>query len=78
VSPASADPASVPERRGLDVAILAALIYEVRPFLRLVKPRRRRALALPVWEFAPGQGRGVAALAGVGEAAARGGGGGGG
>jgi adenosylhomocysteine nucleosidase len=71
MSPASADPSSVSGRRDLDVAILAALIYEVRPFLRLVKAKRRRALALPVWEFAAGRGRGVAALAGVGEAAAR-------
>ena len=55
----------------LSIALLAALIYEVRPFLRAMKARPRRDLALPVWEFAAGEGRGVVGLSGVGEAAAR-------
>jgi adenosylhomocysteine nucleosidase len=57
--------------RPLTVALLAALIYEVRPFLRAVKARPRRDLALPVWEFAAGEGRGVVGLSGVGETATR-------
>lgn len=55
----------------LPLAILAALIYEVRPFLRAVKARPRRDLAVPLWEFAAGRGKGVVGLSGVGEAAAR-------
>ncbi len=55
----------------ISIAILAALIYEVRPFLRAVKARRRRDLALPAWEFAAGEGRGMLGLSGVGEAATR-------
>jgi adenosylhomocysteine nucleosidase len=55
----------------LTVALLAALIYEVRPFLRAVKARPRRDLALPVWEFEAGEGRGVVGLSGVGGAATR-------
>lgn len=52
--------------------MLAALIYEVRPFLRLVKAGRRPDLNFPAWEFEAGEARGLAAVSGVGEAAARG------
>ncbi len=55
----------------LVLAVLAALIYEVRPFLGLVKAGRRQDLNLPAWEFQAGEGRGLAAVSGVGEAAAR-------
>lgn len=53
------------------VCVLAALIQEVRPFLRLLRARRRKELRFPAWEFNAGEGRGVVALSGIGEAAAR-------
>jgi nucleoside phosphorylase len=59
------------KRQTITVALLAALIYELRPFLRAVQARRRKDLAFPAWEFPAGQGRGVAALSGVGESATR-------
>ncbi len=52
------------------LALLAALPLEVRPFLRLVKARRLKGVDLPAWEFGPGEGRGVAAITGMGEEAA--------
>lgn len=51
--------------------VLAALIQEVRPFLRLLRARRRKGLGFPAWEFGAGEGRGVVALSGVGEEACR-------
>lgn len=56
---------------GKFLLIMAALSYEVRPFLRRMKARRRRGWGLPTWEFPWGQGRAVLALAGMGQAAAR-------
>lgn len=53
------------------VCVLAALIQEVRPFLRLLNSRRRTDLDFPAWEFDTGEGRGVVALSGVGEEACR-------
>ena len=52
------------------VALLAALPWEVQPFFRRVRAQRRTEGSMPLWEFAVGQGRGVAVLAGMGEAAA--------
>jgi adenosylhomocysteine nucleosidase len=55
------------------ILILAALPYEVRPFLRLHPTRPRRELAVPAWEFAlgGGEGKGLLALSGMGAAAGR-------
>lgn len=62
-SPASA-------RRPFKVALMAALPLEVRPFLRLLKARRRKDLGFPAWEFPVGEGRGILALSGMGSEAA--------
>ncbi len=43
---------------------------EVRPFLRLLKARRRKDLGCPAWEFPVGEGRGILALSGMGSEAA--------
>jgi adenosylhomocysteine nucleosidase len=51
-------------------ALLAALPWEVRPFLRQIQARRWRGLDVPAWEFAVGQKRGLAVLSGVGPEAA--------
>jgi adenosylhomocysteine nucleosidase len=56
------------------ILVLAALPYEVRPFLRRRRARRRRDLGVPAWDFdlAPeGQGQGLLALSGMGAAAGR-------
>jgi len=50
----------------VDILILAALPMEVRPFLRRVKARRCGEWSARTWEFAAGQGRGVAAVTGMG------------
>ncbi len=55
----------------VDILILAALPMEVRPFLRRVKARRCKDLPMPAWEFPAGQGRGVAAVTGMGRSAIR-------
>ncbi len=60
-----------PENPPFLICLLAALLYEVRPFLRLVKAGRRRDLSFPAWEFQVGKGRGLVAISGVGEAATR-------
>lgn len=57
-------------RAAVRAALLAALPWEVQPFLRRVRAQRRIEGGMPLWEFAVGQGRGVAVLAGMGEAAA--------
>jgi nucleoside phosphorylase len=49
---------------------MAALAWEVRPFLRRVKATRRRGTPYPAWEFAAGEGRAVLALSGMGREAA--------
>ena len=54
----------------LKVALMAALPMEVRPFLRLLKDRRRKDLGCPAWEFPVGEGRGILALSGMGSEAA--------
>jgi adenosylhomocysteine nucleosidase len=59
------------EARSGRLLVLAALPLEVRPFLRRLKARSRRDLGFPAWEFKVGQGRGVAALCGMGAGAAR-------
>jgi adenosylhomocysteine nucleosidase len=51
-------------------ALLAALPYEVRPFLWRIKARRRRGLGLTAWELAVGRERGLVALTGMGGAGA--------
>jgi adenosylhomocysteine nucleosidase len=48
---------------------MAALIQEVRPFLRRVRARPRRGLGLPAWDWEDGAA--VVALSGMGPAAAR-------
>jgi len=53
------------------VAILAALIWEVRPFLRRQRARPRRGLVLPSWEFAAGGAPGLVSLTGMGPGAVR-------
>ena len=55
----------------VDILILAALPMEVRPFLRRVKARRCGKRSARTWEFAAGQGRGVAAVIGMGRSATR-------
>ncbi len=55
----------------VDILILAALPMEVRPFLRRVKARQCKDLPMPAWEFPAGQGRGVAAVTGMGRSATR-------
>jgi adenosylhomocysteine nucleosidase len=47
------------------VALVAALIWEVRPFLRQVGARPRRGLGLPTWEFSAGRVKGRLALTGM-------------
>ena len=52
--------------------LLAALPWEVRPFLRRSRSRRRRAgVEGPAWELAVGPGWGLLALTGLGAEAAR-------
>jgi adenosylhomocysteine nucleosidase len=51
-------------------ALLAALSQEVRPFFRRVQARRLAGVEWPVWEFSGKRGKGVAVVAGMGEAAA--------
>ena len=52
--------------------LLAALPWEVRPFLRRSRLRRRRAgVSGPAWELAVGPGWGLLALTGLGAEAAR-------
>ena len=52
--------------------LLAALPWEVRPFLRRSRCRRRRAgVSGPAWELAVGPGWGLLALTGLGAEAAR-------
>jgi adenosylhomocysteine nucleosidase len=53
------------------VALLAALIWEVRPFLRRVRARPRRGLGLPSWEFTAGRVQGFLALTGMDPAPVR-------
>jgi adenosylhomocysteine nucleosidase len=53
------------------IVLLAALPWEVRPFCRLLKARRRRDLGLPAWEFKLERIKGLAALTGMGAEAAR-------
>jgi adenosylhomocysteine nucleosidase len=55
----------------VEILILAALPMEVRPFLRRVKARRCGKWSARTWEFAAGQGRGVAAVTGMGQSAGR-------
>ncbi len=59
------------EQPAISALLLAALIYEVRPFLRSVRARHRQGWQIPAWEFPAGRGRGLIALSGVGPAAAR-------
>ncbi len=51
--------------------MMAALPWEVRPFLRQVKARPASPGSLPAWEFPLGQGQGLVVLSGMGQAAAR-------
>jgi nucleoside phosphorylase len=53
------------------VALVAALIWEVRPFLRQVKARPRPGLGLPTWEFSAGRVKGLVALTGMDPAPVR-------
>jgi adenosylhomocysteine nucleosidase len=53
------------------IVLLAALIWEVRPFLRRVQARPRRGLGLPCWEFAAGPVEGLLALTGMDPAPVR-------
>jgi adenosylhomocysteine nucleosidase len=53
------------------VAVVAALLWEVRPFLRQVKARKRPGLGLPTWEFSAGGVKGLAALTGMDPAPVR-------
>jgi adenosylhomocysteine nucleosidase len=53
------------------VALVAALIWEVRPFLRQVGARPRPGLGLPTWEFTAGRVQGVVALTGMDPALVR-------
>lgn len=63
--------AADPHSPAIVVCLVAALIQEVRPFLRLWKARRRKDLGFPAWEFPAEEGRGVVALSGIGEEACR-------
>jgi len=64
-----------PDRGGMTASricrtlIVAALIQEVRPFLRRVQARPRQDLGLPAWDWEPEAA--VVALSGMGLAAAR-------
>jgi nucleoside phosphorylase len=69
MSPMSAARGEVSATGAGRILILAALLPEVRPFLRRVKARARRDLGLPAWEWQPGPG--LMVLSGMGEAAAR-------
>ena len=53
------------------ILLLAALPWEVRPFLRRSAARPRLDLGLPAWEFALGEGAGLAALSEMGVQASR-------
>jgi adenosylhomocysteine nucleosidase len=59
------------EMRPSHFALMAALPWEVRPFLRQSKARPRRVRDLPVWDFVLGEGRGEVVLSGMGPAATR-------
>ncbi len=66
------DFSSAPDAAGPSrILLLAALPWEVRPFLRQSRARRRRGLPWPAWEFALGAVRGLLALSGMGQRAAR-------
>ena len=59
-------PGAATATRPCRFALLAALPYEVRPFLRRIKARRRWGLGFPAWEFALGRERGLVVLTGMG------------
>ncbi len=60
-----------PAARPCHVVLLAALIWEVRPFLRGRRARSRPGLGLPAWEFGTGPLRGLLALTGMDPAPVR-------
>ncbi len=57
--------------RSCRLLLLAALPWEVRPFLRQVRARRWPGLGLPAWTFHFGTEQGLVALSGMGREAAR-------
>jgi len=59
------------EARPGRILLLAALPWEVRPFLRRSQARPRAGLGFPAWEFALGEAKGLAALSGMGAGAGR-------
>jgi adenosylhomocysteine nucleosidase len=65
----SQDPGGSTASRTCRTLIMAALIQEVRPFLRHIHARPRRDLGLPAWDWEGGAA--VVALSGMGPAAAR-------
>jgi len=66
--PAGPSPAIIP--RPLKVLLVAALLREVRPFLRRVKAQPREGQGAPTWEFAVGGEAAALVLSGMGPAKA--------